>query len=85
MATSEWRLHNRGLHGPLSVPVVVQSISKGRRPYRGNGGGAASSCLFVLPGRQQIRVKVRLYFDNCGATLSPLEPAAALAVCFHVH
>lgn len=59
MATSEWRLHTSGLPGPLPVPVVVQSISKGRLSHKGSGGGAASSCLFVLPGRQQIRVKVR--------------------------
>jgi hypothetical protein len=58
MATSEWRLQNRGLHGPLTVPVVVQSISKGRLPRKGTTG-VASSCLFVLPARQQIRVKVR--------------------------
>jgi hypothetical protein len=59
MATSEWHIQIRGLHGPLPVPVVVQSISKGRLARR-DGGGGVSSCLFVLPGRQQIRVKVRL-------------------------
>lgn len=59
MATSEWRVHIRGLHGSLPVPGLVQSIAKGRLQRTGAGGGV-SRCLFVLPGRQQVRIKVRL-------------------------
>lgn len=73
---------HQGPHGPICVPVSVQDIvSKGRSRGALAPTCSSSSCLFVLPARPSVKIKVGIATSHKLLQLhtfrSPMHHAAA--------